>query len=350
MSDESPDLPEPGPAPAPAEGPGSDDLPRTDPALHESQGDASQAEPQLARAEESQENAAPSEPAQPEPAAESQGDAPQTESSAASHGDASQPPAEAEAEAEGAESGESDEQPDEPDEPAEGEGAEGLPAPESLAPGKGDGRPAFVAPVSLALSSVLEDESFQLRDPGDVAGLATSIARLGQLFPVDVRPQGERVQVLAGFRRLKALRMLQRDRVMARVHEGMTDTEALSFALAQALESRPLERQEVEALRDRLTEEGRLDPVSRGLIEAALTTPGSDLEPEAGQPGEAGAEEGEVDLDELAADLEQRLSGISADLAAVTDLWGDMEEGARAALLDQLRYYSELYAYYSRLK
>jgi hypothetical protein len=54
-----------------------------------------------------------------------------------------------------------------------------------------------------------------------------------------------------------------------------------------------------------------------------------------------------LDLDELTIDLEKRLTGISADLAAVTALWDQMDEGPRAALLDQLRYYAELHAYYS---
>jgi ParB-like chromosome segregation protein Spo0J len=200
-----------------------------------------------------------------------------------------------------------------------------------------------VTPVVVPLAMVEEDETFKLREEGDVAGLATSIARVGQFVPIDVRPRGDKVQVITGFRRLEALRMLQRDQVLARMHEGMSDAEALVFALAQGLEQHALDREEVEALRDRLEAEGRLGAQAKGLIEAALVVPGSDLEPESGVSEE-------VDLDELAADLEQRFSGISADFAAITDLWDELEEGPKAALLDQLRYYAELHDYLSRRK
>jgi hypothetical protein len=61
---------------------------------------------------------------------------------------------------------------------------------------------------------------------------------------------------------------------------------------------------------------------------------------------EPGAED-EVDLDQLVRDLEQRLTGISVDLAAVTGLWEEMDEEPRAALLDQLRYYGELHTFFA---
>src|SRR6185369_1986543 len=112
----------------------------------------------------------------------------------------------------------------------------------------------------IPLSLCDADPDYRLRDEGDIAGLATSLARVGQLYPIEVRPKGGRVQVVAGFRRLKALAMLQRDKVLARVHEGMTDSEALVFALAQALEQRALDEEEIQALRDRLEGEGRLSP------------------------------------------------------------------------------------------
>ncbi len=227
--------------------------------------------------------------------------------------------------------------------------------------GTPENKPAFIPPVNVALAELVEDFSFRWRDENDVAGLATSMARLGQIFPIDVRPLGGKLQVVAGFRRLKAVQMLQRENVLARVHEGMGDAEALVYALAQALETRSLSPEEIEAIRGRLESEGRLNTQARGLIEAALTVPGSDLEPEeGGADGQAGhdemsadgseADSEEVDLDELAQDLEGRLTGISADLAQVTELWDSLDDKPKAALLDQLRYYAELFAYLSRLR
>ena len=211
---------------------------------------------------------------------------------------------------------------------------------------RGPERPALIPPTSIAIDAIEPDDVFQLRDVGDVAGLATSLARVGQLFPIDVRPRGGSFQVIAGFRRLAALKFLQRGSVLARVHVGLSDTDAWVFALAQALENRSLTPDDIELAKMKLEDANQLTPMTRGLIDAAVTVPGSDLEPE--DPNTNAAEE--VDLDELGADLEKRLVGISADLSLVTELWAQMDGPQRGALLEQLRYYGELHAYLSRLR
>ncbi|MBS2030950.1 MAG: ParB-like nuclease domain-containing protein [Deltaproteobacteria bacterium] len=211
---------------------------------------------------------------------------------------------------------------------------------------RGPERPALIPPTSIAIDAIEPDDLFQLREVGDVAGLATSLARVGQLFPIDVRPRGGSFQVIAGFRRLAALKFLQRGSVLARVHVGLSDSDAWIFALAQALENRSLTPEEIDVARQKLEQNGQLTPMTRGLIDAAITVPGSDLEPE--DPNASAAEE--VDLDELAEDLEQRLVGISADLSLVTELWAQLDGPQRGALLEQLRYYGELHAYLSRLR
>lgn len=210
-------------------------------------------------------------------------------------------------------------------------------------------RPAFVAAVHLPTAQLEGDETFQLREPGDVAGLATSLARLGQLFPIDVRPRNGRYQVIAGFRRLAAIRFLQRDRVLARVHEGLPDAEALVLALSQSLEVQALRPDELEALQLRLESEGRLSAQARGLIEAARIAPGSDLNPE-GRGDSAGDEDGEeeVDLDELGADVVGRFEGISQDLHSMTEMWDDLADAHRRALLGHLRYYADLHDWLAR--
>lgn len=208
-------------------------------------------------------------------------------------------------------------------------------------------RPGLVAATAIAIEDIEPDDTFQLREVGDVAGLATSMARMGQLFPIDVRRRGGSFQVIAGFRRLAAVRFLQRATILARVHEGMAESQAWAYALAQALESKGLSTEEITAIRERLERQGQLTTMARGLIDAALTVPGSDLEPE--EPPRADAAE-EVDLDELAADVHERLAGISGDLSLITDLWLQLDAPAREALLDQLRYYGELFGYLSRLR
>jgi hypothetical protein len=211
--------------------------------------------------------------------------------------------------------------------------------------------PAFVGPEVLALTRLSSDDQFKLRQEGDIAALATSLARVGQLVPIECRalPSGD-VQVLCGFRRLKALRFLHREQVLARVHEGLTDSEALVFVLAHQLEQRGLDESELVALRSRLEGENRLSAQARGLIDAALTSPGSDLEPAGDEPQPEPEAEEEVDLDDLGAELESRLSGISSDLSLITEAWGEMEPELRKNLLDQLRYYAELHTYLARQK
>jgi len=208
-------------------------------------------------------------------------------------------------------------------------------------------RPALIRPLALSLEVIEPDDTFQLRDVGEVAALATSLARVGQLFAIDVRPRGGSYQVVSGFRRLAALRFLQRGTVLARVHENLSDADAWVFALAQALEARSLSADEITAARERLAARGALTPMLRGLIDAALTVPGSDLEPEGPAPADASQE---VDLLELAVDLNERLVGISADLSLVADLWDELDAEPRQALLDQLRYYGDLHAYLARLR
>jgi hypothetical protein len=201
----------------------------------------------------------------------------------------------------------------------------------------------------ISLVDLLDDRLFALRDPGDVAGLAVSIARVGQRTPIDVRRlpaavEGgpSRFQVICGFRRVAALKMLKRERVAAWVHPDLADDWALVHALATALEQRSLDRDELEGLSRRLDAEGRLGSQARGLIEIALNPPGSDLTPE-----EASEQIEEVDLDELSASILARLGAISADLAMIPDFWSSLEAEQRAAILEQLRYQAELHAYLS---
>ncbi|WP_426730564.1 ParB/RepB/Spo0J family partition protein [Myxococcus faecalis] len=212
----------------------------------------------------------------------------------------------------------------------EDEASELLAAPEERLAGR-------VVTVLMPLERLEDESAYRLRPEGDVSGLATDIARLGQLFPVDVRPRGnERYQLVCGFRRVAALRFLKRDAVQARVHTDLSDEDALLMSLAEAIHATPVEPEVLEAKRDQLESEGRLSAAVADMLAKALATDES-LAPE-------GVEE-EIDADELASDVSQRLGAINQDLSLLADVFASLDESRRAELLMQLRYSSELVAY-----
>lgn len=189
----------------------------------------------------------------------------------------------------------------------------------------------------VPLEQLDEDATYRLRPEGDVSALATDVARLGQLFPVDVRPVGEnRFQVVSGFRRVAALRFLKRDRALVRIHSNMSDEDALLLSLAVAIHAAPVDREELAAKKEQLEAEGRLSAAVRDMLEKALATD-DELAPE-------GVEE-EVDADELANDVTQRLGDINQDLALLADVFGSLDETRKAELINQLRYSADLVAY-----
>jgi ParB-like chromosome segregation protein Spo0J len=238
----------------------------------------------------------------------------------------------------------------------------------------------------VPLAAISADAAFRLREPGDVSALAGSIARLGQLAPVELRPlpgAGDgpvRFQVVAGFRRLAAVRLLARGRVLARVHARLDEEDAWSLALTQALLGAPLSAGELGALRARLAE-ARLAPWAEELLDAALAAPAPQddggaaedaatsaaevaddgdghvlpLAQPAGeapaQPaGEAPAQPAEVEVtaEELAADLAARLWQVNQDLSLMVDAWDELPDEARRMILEQARYMADLHPYLTR--
>lgn len=234
----------------------------------------------------------------------------------------------------------------------------------------------------IPLAAVATDATFRLREEGDVAALAASIGRLGQLVPIELRPlpgagdDGPRYQVVGGFRRIAALRMLLRGRVLARVHVALSDEDAWGLALGQALLTEPLDRDGLRALRERLQAAGTA-PWADELVEEALVR--APVEPElrerffeflsapaaipaapapdavAPPPGdveeaaEAGAgpapeagEAREVTPEELVAELGGRLYEVSSDLAVAVESWPELPAEGRRAIVEQLRWMAEL--------
>jgi hypothetical protein len=262
--------------------------------------------------------------------------------------------------------------------------------PRTTAPAHATGAVAFVPLAALA-----DDPTFRLREEGDVGLLAASLGRLGQLVPVELRPLpagpggAPRYQVVAGFRRIAALRLLARERVLARVHQRLDDDDAWGLALGQALLTEPLDGDGLRLLRERLRESG-VAPWADDLVDEALVR--APVEPElrerffeflSGAPapsvGEAEAVEGEADVDEgapspraardegdashdamdappsaagpreveltpdeLVADLATRLYEVSSELAVAFEAWSELPEEGRRTIVEQARWIAEL--------
>lgn len=255
--------------------------------------------------------------------------------------------------------------------------------PRTTAPAHATGAVSFVP-----LAAIADDVTFRLREEGDVAALAASIGRLGQLAPIELRPIPEappgapRYQVVAGFRRLAALRMLMRERVLARLHPKLEDEDAWGIALGQALLTEPLEAEDLRVLRERLAETG-LAPWADELAEDAMARapvspedrerffawleagrpdapfepfePASEAAPDAGYAPPLAPEDGapqeqtvEVTPEELAQDLAARLYAVNQDLALAWESWKDLSPESRRTVLEQARYVAELFPYLVR--
>lgn len=226
------------------------------------------------------------------------------------------------------------------------------------------------AVVLVPLDQIAPDATFRLRPEGDVAVLAASIGRLGQLEPVELRPmpaavEGPRFQAVAGFRRLAALRLLLRDGALARVHEELSDEDAWAVALVAGLTGEPLGEAELLALRGRLEASG-VAPWALDLVEeararaplppeqrerfyeylggAAGPAPGPGAESRGEGEGETpeGFEVEEVSADDFARELAQRMAGLNQDLATAYGAWKDLPDEGRRQVLVQARYVAEL--------
>jgi ParB-like chromosome segregation protein Spo0J len=192
----------------------------------------------------------------------------------------------------------------------------------------------------LLIDRLDDDDTYCMRtaeDLAEVSALATDIARLGQLFPIDVRlVPPDRIQVITGFRRVAALKFLQREKVVARLHTELSDSDAMLMALASAIHSRAIDGDALRAVKEKLESERRLTPAARDMIAKALAAD-DELAPE-------NVEE-EVDADELASDVTLRLSQCNQDLSLLADVFDQLDDEKRDALMTQLKYSIELVSF-----
>lgn len=190
----------------------------------------------------------------------------------------------------------------------------------------------------VPLDEVSLDATFRLREPGDVSELATAIGRLGQLTPVDLRPfpavdgEGRRYQVVAGFRRMEALRLLQRERVLARVHPSLPDGEAWALALAGPLFTRPWSPSDLEAVAGQV----------RARLPWAVAAPSSGPPASSGLPL-ASRPRPATDPAAFVHGLAVRAYELNAGVATAYEGWGALPAEGRRLLLEQLRYLFRLF-------
>ena len=219
--------------------------------------------------------------------------------------------------------------------------------PRTTAPAHATGAVEFVD-----LSAIDGDGTFRLREEGDVSALATSLGRLGQLVPLELRPLPEaagpspRYQLVAGFRRVAALRLLRRERALARVHTALSEEDAWALALSLALLTEPVDEESLGTLRERLEAE-HLAPWAGPLLDEALLRAQTLSQIEGDSPGEAPPamdDDGTVEVtpEELAADLAARLYEVNQDLAVAYEVWSDLPGEGRRAILEQARWLAAL--------
>ena len=226
----------------------------------------------------------------------------------------------------------------------------------SAAPAHATGAVEFIALEAIAL-----DDTFRLRPEGDVGDLATSLGRLGQLVPVELRPwpgaasDGPRWQVVAGFRRMAAVRLLARERVLARLHAELSDADAWGVALVQALLQEPLGETDLGALRELLATSS-VAPWAEELLEDALARAPVPLEvrekfleflastptPTSTSTPTPTDDPIEVTGEELVTDLATRMSAVNQDLAIAFEAWKDLPADGRRLLVEQARYVAAL--------
>ncbi len=196
----------------------------------------------------------------------------------------------------------------------------------------------------VRLDAIADDATFRLRETGDVSELASSIGRLGQLEPVELRPLpgGEpgRYQVVAGFRRVAALRMLQRERVLARVHAGLSDADAWAGALAGMLFAEPPGPTEWGVAEERVRSHLPWAlPILEARRRAASTAPAS---PPASPASPAPRGRLPSDPASFAHALAVRAYELNGDVAAAHARWATLPREGRELVLAQLRYVARI--------
>lgn len=90
--------------------------------------------------------------------------------------------------------------------------------------------------VTLPLTDILDDHTFQYRLTTQVGSLAQDIQTRGQSTPIFVRPSQGKYQLISGFRRFAATKELGREKILARVFADLDDYQATGLAISENLQ------------------------------------------------------------------------------------------------------------------
>lgn len=205
------------------------------------------------------------------------------------------------------------------------------------------------------LSEITDTETFLLRTTRQPGPLGESIAREGQTEPVDLRRTPTGLQLVTGQRRLCAVQLLHRSRILARVHENLSDPQALYLALADDLDRRPWTQLEREAVRAKIEGRGQLGARLEALLERASEHVLEEEVEEQAAALERGTapdfdeleetSEEEVELEVLADRARDGFADACNDLAALIDVWGELDEARRSALVECVQYLVDLHPF-----
>jgi hypothetical protein len=166
---------------------------------------------------------------------------------------------------------------------------------------------------------------------------------------------------VAGFRRVEALRMLQRERVLARVHPELPDEDAWILALAEPLFATPWADAELEALRARVRAvmpwaeadlkaaraagKGGRGAEEKGAVRKGAAAPAAEKAPTTvAELPEAEA----VPIEEMGRRLAIRVWEVNQEMADAIEAWRELPVTGRRQIVEQLRYLAEIFPVIAR--
>lgn len=110
--------------------------------------------------------------------------------------------------------------------------------------------------VEMNIKDITGDTTYRYRANLDIGELADSIKRDGQLIPIVVRRQGDKYQLISGFRRIAAMTKLGRKRVQAKVIDVASDAQARRISLLENLERNSLSAWDLAATAAKFRKQG----------------------------------------------------------------------------------------------
>jgi ParB/RepB/Spo0J family partition protein len=95
--------------------------------------------------------------------------------------------------------------------------------------------PLEVEAKQIAIELIDESERLRLRLPPyrGIPELAESLKAKGQLAPLYVRPKGTRFELISGYRRLTALKLISASTAFCRIFRGISDQKAYDIAILE---------------------------------------------------------------------------------------------------------------------